>query len=133
MVPANRLQGSRLVPRTGYWRSGALLVEVVAFERPNLVAEPVRDRTRLPLRQIDEDERLLRCDHEQVVVVTVGGALVRDARPPDPRHADEDLEQIVEDGRREVLDRRGAHHQLAVAGAPGERVEVAVVLDPGEV
>src|SRR5438093_2449496 len=103
----------------------------VALEGANLLAEPVGHRARLALREVDEHERLLRRDHEQVVVVAVRRAFVGDARPSDARNADEDLEQVVEDGRSEILDRRRAHDELAVALTRGEHLEVPVVLDPG--
>ena len=80
--------------------------------------------------EVDEDEGLLRGHHQHVVVVLVGGELVAHARAPDPRDADEDLDQVVEAGRREVLDRVRAHDELVLARARLEQAEVTVVLDP---
>ena len=79
-----------------------------------------------PRAEVDQHERLLGRDHQRVVREAVRGALVRHARAPDPAHAHERLDQVVESGGRVVLDRRGAHHELAALGS--EPSEMAVVL-----
>ena len=78
----------------------------------------------LPLGEVDVDERLVRGDHEQLVGEAVGGEREGDARPPEPRDADVDLDLVVEDGRREVLDVVRPHHEVAAAArcrSPSER------------
>src|SRR5829696_2370389 len=112
------------------FRRARLAFEVVALELADRLPEPVGNRGGLSLRQIDEDERLARRHHQGVVLhairlVETGGAGVPDARDPD-----EDLQQVVEAGRRVVLDRARPHHELVVVGAAPEQAEVPEVLDP---
>ena len=64
-----------------------------------------RGSARPPLLEVDEHERLLRRDHEHVVVDPVGRALVGRARAADACQTDEHLQQVVEARRRVVLDR----------------------------
>lgn len=64
---------------------------------------------------VDQHERLECGDHQDVVRDPVGGVLVRRARAADTPQTDEDLEQVVEACRREILDRRGTHDELVVS------------------
>ncbi len=97
-----------------------------SLEGTNCGPQVVRHRRRTPRAEVDQHERLLGRDHQRVVREAVRGALVRHARAPDPAHAHERLDQVVESGRRVVLDRRCAHHELAALGS--EPSEMAVVL-----
>src|SRR3954462_734079 len=95
----------------------------------------LRNRDCLALVEVDQDQRL-RCSHHQLVVAgTVGRQLVGHARPPDPRHADVHLDQVVEDRRSQVLDVAGTHDELLAlfADVHAEQAEVTVVLDPCQV
>ena len=74
----------------------------------------------------------MRGHHQLVVLDTVGRYLVHGAGAAEPRNPDEDFEQVVETGGREVLDVRGAHHELVV-GLELQQTEMSVVLDPSEV
>src|SRR5919109_1975891 len=114
---------------------GAVLpFEGGALELPDLFAIRIRDQARLPLLEVDEDERLARRHHQDVVLDPVRGALERDARAADPRDANEDLDQVVEPCRREVLDRRRPHDGLLLLPCVRhQQPEVAVVLDSGRV
>jgi hypothetical protein len=63
----------------------------------------------------------------------VGGELVRDARRADPPDANVDLDRVVEAGRRVILDRHRAHHELPVLRLGAQHVQLPVVLDPRKV
>ena len=59
--------------------------------------------------------------------------LVRRARAADPREPHVDLDRVVEDRRRVVLDRKRTHHELVPVEQVGTEFQVAVVLDSREV
>ena len=87
----------------------------------------MRDHGGAPLGEIDEHERLGGRDHERIVLDAIRRALVRRARPADPRHPHEHLEQVVEPRGRVVLDGGRAHDEFAVTHV--EPAQVPVVLD----
>ena len=100
--------------------SAAVAVTRPALELEDALAEQVGHRQRPPSRLVDPDERLLRGDHQLVVLAVgelVGGVVVGHARRADPLDAHEDLEQVVEPRGRVVLDRRGAHREVALGRA----------------
>src|SRR3954462_82582 len=113
--------------------SSASGVDIVSLEAENRLAEGVGNWTRLPLREVDVDERLVRGDHQQLVGKAIGGEGERDTRAPEPRDAHEDLNLVVEHRGREVLDLVRPHHEVARLTAPLQQTERAEVLDPGEV
>src|SRR5262249_53699852 len=88
-----RLTQALRMPRSGGGRGE---FEVSSFEAVNALAEPVGDRMRLTLNQVDKDKRLLRRHHQGVILDTVGGTFVPHARAADAGDADVDLEQVVE-------------------------------------
>src|SRR5262245_38475776 len=75
----------------------------------------VRNRDRPACGAVDEDESLVRGDEERPVRDVESGELERDARAPDPRNSDVNLDLVIEACGREVLDVVGAHHELAAA------------------
>src|SRR5436853_369439 len=113
------------------WRSGTPELEghVISLEARDRVAEPLRDLACFALLEVDEDERLRRGDHEDVVARAVRGGLVRRARAADARDADEHLELVVEDRGRVVRDRAGTHDELhaGLADLHPEHAQLAVV------
>ena len=87
---------------------------------------------RPPLGEVDVDERLVRGDEQRVLGDLVGGEFEGNARRPDPRDPDVDLELVVEAGGGEVLDVVGPHDEVAL-GFPVQQPEQPVVLDAREV
>ena len=75
-----------------------------------------------------ENERLGSLRHERLVGEAVGGALVGNARPADPPHAYERLDQIVEARRRQILDLGCTHDELGPHKP--DVAEMPVVLGP---
>src|SRR5688572_31392342 len=94
------------------WLSAPRSKVGVVLERAYRGAEVVRHRRGTSRGVVDQDERLLRGRHERVVGQAVRGALVRDARPSDPGHPDERLDQVVEASRSVVLDGGCPHDEL---------------------
>ena len=85
---------------------------------------------RAALREVDEDEGLLRGAHERVVIHAVGRVFARHAGAADPLRPHEDLEEVVEPGRSLVENVAGAHDELAGGEVGVQQAEVAQVLDP---
>src|SRR4051794_13560795 len=98
--------------RSTAWNASLLDDDVIVLERADRLAELRRNGPRLPLVEIDEDGGLRPGDHEHVVACAVARELVGRARATDACDADEDLDLVVEDGRRVVLDRASAHDEL---------------------
>ena len=83
------------------------------------------DRHGAAHRDVDQNDGLGRRHHELVVGKADGDALVGRAGAADAADADETLDQVVEAGRRVVLDARSAHRELRAVHA--EAAEVTVV------
>src|SRR5262245_55724760 len=69
-----------------------LHLEIVAFERADPFSQPVGNRARLPLDEIDVDDRLVCGRHEEVVVDPVDLCFEGHARQADSCDPDEQLE-----------------------------------------
>src|SRR5206468_12346620 len=104
----------RLRMRSTASSAPALEDDVISLERTDRVAEVLRNLAGLALVEVDEHRRLRCRDEEQVVVYAVRGAFVGRARTPDARDADEELEFVVEDCGRVILDRQRAQNELDV-------------------
>src|SRR5262245_66405743 len=88
--------GARSPQRTGFraaaasssWRRALPRrpseLDVAAFELVDARPDPVRDRARLPLLEVDVDDRLMRLGQEHVVLHPVRLLLEGHARPADP-------------------------------------------------
>src|SRR4029079_14632310 len=120
-------QPCRARPATPGGRAGmGSLPEVVALEGADRAPRLLGDRPRAAHRDVDQDDGLGGRHHELVVGKADRDALVGRAGTPEAAHADEALEQVVEAGRRVVLDARSAHHELRAVHA--QTAEVPVVL-----
>ena len=82
------------------------LVADPPLELPHRRAHRCRAPEGPPAPEVDQHQGLRAGDHQLVVRQPVGRSLVGDARPADSADADEALEQVVEAGRRVVLDAR---------------------------
>src|SRR6188472_853429 len=71
-------------------------LDVVSFEACDRVAEHVGYGRRFATCAVDVDERLVGGHHQPPVGHLVGRELERDARAPEARDADIDLELVVE-------------------------------------
>ena len=111
-------------PRGGTESSSQL--RVGAFELPHARRGVLGHRHGPAGRDVDQHHRLGARDHQLVVREPVRRDVVGDARAADAADADEALEQVVEAGRREVLDVRGPHHELG--SLDPQRAEMPVVL-----
>src|SRR6476619_2664273 len=117
----------RARPATPGGRAGmGSFEEVGALEGADRDTGLLGDRHRAAHRAVDQDDGLARRHQELVVGETDLDALVGRAGTPEAAHADEALEQVVEAGRRVVLDARSANHALRAVHA--QTAEVPVVL-----
>src|SRR5215475_11869696 len=109
-----------------------LHLEVVAFERADPFPQLVGNRTRLPLFEIDVDDRLVGRRHEQIVVDPVDLCLEGHARPADSCGPNENLEEVVEPRRSVVLDVQGTQYEVALE-IRVQQMKVAEILDTRDV
>src|SRR5262245_1126108 len=123
-------RAGRRTARRG-WGPGRDSFEVLSLERCDLVAKRLRHGDGLALVEGDADECRLRARHQRVVVRAVSGVVVGDARRADALDAAEDLEQVVEARRRDVLDGHRAHREVDLAEV--HAAEVPVELGPREI
>src|SRR6185312_7979734 len=123
--------GGEAVPRPSGLRPGGRagmgsFAQIASLEGADRTACLLGDRHRAAHRDVDQNDGLGRRHHELVVGKADRDALVGRAGTPEAAHADEALEQVVEAGRRVILDARSTHHELRAVHA--QTAEVPVVL-----
>src|SRR6185312_2061238 len=123
--------GGKAVPRPSGLPPGGRadvgsFAQIASLEGADRTACLLRDRHGAAHRDVDQNDGLGRRHHELVVGKADGDALVGRAGAADAADADETLDQVVEAGRRVVLDARSAHRELRAVHP--EAAEVTVVL-----